>query len=112
MKDEATPEQLAMARRIYSQFIIDNTPGAGPGDVPKFDDSAHGVRIALAAIIKTTKGMDALVEAVERARRHADNIGITDGSYIAQLDAALAKVKREPYEFSGWVEVVEDKCQP
>lgn len=32
-----------------------------------------------------------LTEAVERALRHAQNIGITDGSYIAQLEAALLK---------------------
>lgn len=31
-----------------------------------------------------------LTAAVERARRHAQNIGITDGSYIAQLDAAIS----------------------
>ena len=45
-------EQLAMARRVYAQFILDNVPGAGPDDVPKFDDNAHGVKIALAAIIE------------------------------------------------------------
>lgn len=32
-----------------------------------------------------------LRQAVERARRHAENIGITDGSYIAQLDEALSR---------------------
>lgn len=50
MDDEA---MKAMARRIYAQFIIDNVPGAGPDDVPQFDDNAHGVKIALAAIIET-----------------------------------------------------------
>jgi hypothetical protein len=34
-----------------------------------------------------------LLEAVKRARRHAMNIGITDGSYLAQLDAAIAKAR-------------------
>ena len=34
-----------------------------------------------------------LLEAVERARRHAENIGITDGGYIAQLDASIAKAR-------------------
>lgn len=31
-----------------------------------------------------------LMGAVERAQRHAMNIGITDGSYLAELDDALA----------------------
>lgn len=62
---EPTEAMKAMARRIYAQFIIDNTPGAGPDDVPQFDDNAHGVKIALAAIIETT----------EAAARLAENIG-------------------------------------
>lgn len=75
MKDEATPEQLEMARRVYTQFIIDNTPGAGADDVPKFDDNAHGVRIALAAIIETT----------ELAAKFAETIDPLDGPAIAAL---------------------------
>ncbi len=55
-------EQLAMARRIYAQFIIDNVPGAGPDDVPQFDDNAHGVKIALAAIIETTEAAAKMAE--------------------------------------------------
>lgn len=54
MTTEPTKEMIALARDVYSRFIIDNTPGAGPGDVPRFDDKAHGVRIALAAIQATT----------------------------------------------------------
>jgi hypothetical protein len=55
-------EQLAMARRIYAQFIIDNVPGAGPDDVPQFDDNAHGVKIALAAIIETSEAAARLID--------------------------------------------------
>jgi hypothetical protein len=36
-----------------------------------------------------------LLAAVQRARRHAENIGITDGSYVAQLDAAIAAATQE-----------------
>ena len=41
-------------------------------------------------ILALRAGVETLTEAVQRARRHADNIGITDSNYIAQLDAALA----------------------
>lgn len=50
-----TDPKLQMARRIYAKYMIDNTPGAGPDDVPRFDDTAHGVRIALAAIEECTE---------------------------------------------------------
>lgn len=61
---EPSEAMKAMARRVYSQFIIDNTPGAGPEDVPKFDDNAHGVRIALAAIIETQRADAALLREI------------------------------------------------
>ena len=32
MTTEPTKEMIALARDVYSRFIIDNTPGAGPGD--------------------------------------------------------------------------------
>lgn len=61
--------------------------------IATLDSEREANAILTAEIARLTEERDALVEAVERARRHADNIGITDGSYIAQLDAALAKVK-------------------
>lgn len=60
------------ARAIYAQFIIDNTPGAGPDDVPQFDDNAHGVRIALAAITEAADEIASLrarVEVLEKLHR-------------------------------------------
>lgn len=45
---------------------------------------------AAETILALRARVETLTEAVERAQRHAQNIGITDGSYIAQLDAALA----------------------
>jgi hypothetical protein len=68
-------------------------------------------------ITRLTEERDALVEAVERARRHADNIGITAGSYIAQLNAALAKIKggeraTDDPEYSGYCEVMGDEVVP
>lgn len=53
------------ARAIYAQFIIDNTPGAGPDDVPRFDDNAHGVRIALAALTEAADEIASLRARVE-----------------------------------------------
>lgn len=37
-----------------------------------------------------------LLEAVRRARRHAENLGINEGSYVAQLDGAIALATQSP----------------
>lgn len=54
MKDEATPEQLAMARRIAEETRIDGPLGLGP---------PNAVKAALAAIIETRERDAALAEA-------------------------------------------------
>lgn len=54
------------------------------------EDSVRILNQSAETIAELRARVEVLTEAVHRARRHADNIGITDGSYIAQLDAALA----------------------
>ena len=69
-----TPEQLAMARMIYADYLISKTPGATQDDAPQFDDSAHGVQIALAAIIETTEAAAKYLETV--ATKRSDHMKI------------------------------------
>jgi len=71
MKDEATPEQLAMARRI-AKSIVPARRGA-PIFHASFEDFAY--RAALAAIIETT----------ELAAKFAETIDPLDGPAIAAL---------------------------
>ncbi len=68
MKDEATPEQSAMARLIYANYGAAKANEAGDvADTAWMDavlagdaDKTHGVQIALAAIIETQR-LDAAV---------------------------------------------------
>jgi hypothetical protein len=97
--------------RHFALFLTGNTAISGAwfgdnadGERGKFwwrkylplTEAAAAIESLRAEKVRLTEERDALVEAVERARRHAENIGITDGSYIAQLDAALAKIKGGP----------------
>lgn len=66
------------------QAVADSRPLLSAGFRPTAEQMANGFLISAAP---------ELLEAVERARRHAMNIGITDGSYLAQLDAAIAKAR-------------------
>ena len=75
-----TPEQLAMARMIYADYLISKTPGATQDDAPQFDDSAHGVQIALAAII-------GLIYAAELARR----LGRIDAARVEEAQPAAGR---------------------
>ena len=97
MKDEATDAMIRMGIAKSSPAEIEAT-----------------IMSLRAENARLTEERDALGEAVERARRHADNIGITDGGYIAQLDAALAKVKGGEHtpddpEYSGYCELMGDE---
>lgn len=99
MTTEPTKEMIALARDVYSRFIIDNTPGAGPSDVPRFDDKAHGVGIALAAIQATTE------LAAELANRYGaaiqpfvtlgddDSIHLTDFQEGERRAASVIRIK-------------------
>lgn len=105
-------------------FTIDWNGSPMSDEAPTLTDVSCGLMRHAADAIESlraenahlTEERDALALALQMIARgkydglEAERFSAIECRVIAS--AALAKVKREPYEFSGWVEVVEDKCQP
>lgn len=101
MKDEATPEQIEMARRLYANYGATKAVEAGDmvddawmaavldGDA----DKTHGVQIALAAIIETQR-----LDAELAEDRYLETDWQEPGQCIADAIRSGSHLKGHPHD--------------